>query len=144
MGPSISQTSLYFPDIEGLVATFLTARGELDGVSAGVTLPSGFDGSQRAVVINRLGGAFSSDDCLDDAIVLIDAYGGDKTTAHAVANAVRGVLPLMTSTHHAGGVVVSELQENQGPCWSPDRRHDGASRYVMRYRLVVPVRPVST
>lgn len=143
MGTVIFSTSLYFPDIESLVAAFLAARGELDGVSVGVTLPAGFDGSQRAVVINRLGGAFRSDDCLDDAVTLIDSYGGDKTTAHAVANAVRGVLPLMTSAHHAEGVVVSDVEESQGPCWSPDRRRDGASRYVMRYRLVVGVRPAT-
>lgn len=144
MGQLISKNPWYFPDVEGLMATFLSARGELDGISVGVVLPPDFDGSQRAVVINRLGGAFLSDDCLDDAIVLVDAYGNSKPVAHAVANAVRGVLPLMTSAQQVGGVAVSELQESQGPCWSPDRRRDGASRYVMRYRLVVPVRPVSS
>ncbi|MFL6126913.1 hypothetical protein [Actinophytocola sp.] len=123
--------------------TFLRTRVELDGVSVGVTLPPDFDGSGRAVVVNRLGGAFLQDDFLDDVLALVDTYGGDKATAHAVANAVRGVLPLLVTADHADGVVVSDVEENQGPCWSPDRRHDNANRYVMRYRLVVPVRPVS-
>jgi hypothetical protein len=112
-------------------------------VAVDVTLPADFDGTARAVVVNRLGGAYAQDDGLDDALALIDTYGGDKTAAHAVANAVRGVLPLLTSVGHAGGTVVSEVEESQGPCWAPDRRHDNASRYVMRYRLVVSVRPVS-
>lgn len=142
VGHLIADRPLFFPDIENLVVTFLRTRAELDGVSVGVTLPADFDASGRAIVINRLGGAFLQDDSLDDALALIDTYGGDKTAAHAVANAVRGVLPLLISASHADGVVVSEVEENQGPCWSPDRRHDNANRYVMRYRLVVSVRPV--
>jgi len=142
MGQLATRGALYFPDIESLVVVFLRTCPELDGVSVDVNLPAEFDGSQRAVVVNRLGGAFLADDGLDDALVLIDTYGGDKTTAHAVANAVRGVLPLLASRNHAGDVVVTEVEERQGPCWSPDRRHDGASRYVMKYRLVVTVRPV--
>ncbi len=144
MGQIAADRSLFFPDIESLVVAFLKARPELGGVSVGVTLPPGFDGSQRAVVVNRLGGTFRADDCLDDVLALVDTYGGDKTSAHAVANAVRGVLPLMTLVSHADGVVVSEVEESQGPCWSPDRRHGDANRYVMRYRLVVPVRPISS
>jgi hypothetical protein len=142
VGHLITDRPLFFPDIENLVVSFLETRAELDGVSVGVTLPVGFDGSGRAVVVNRLGGAFLQDDGLDDALALVDTYGGDKTAAHAVANAVRGVLPLLISASHANGVVVSEVEESQGPCWSPDRRHDNANRYVMRYRLVVSVRPV--
>lgn len=143
MGQLVSARPLSFPDIENLVVVFLRTRQELDGVTIGVTLPSTFDGSQRAVVVNRFGGAYAPDDGLDDALTLIDTYGGDKTTAHAVANAVRGVLPLLTSVAHAGGTVVSDVEESQGPCWAPDRRHANASRYVLRYRLVVSVRPVS-
>jgi hypothetical protein len=143
MGQLITDRPLFFPDVENLVVTFLKTRQELDGVAVGVTLPAAFDGSQRAVVVNRLGGAYAPDDGLDDALALIDTYGGDKTAAYAVANAVRGVLPLLTSVGHADGTVVSEVEESQGPCWAPDRRHDNASRYVMRYRLVVSVRPIS-
>lgn len=143
MGHLTTDRPLFFPDVETLVVAFLKTRAELDGVSVGVTLPADFAGGARAVVVNRLGGAFLQDDYLDDALALVDAYGGDKTAAHAVANAVRGVLPLLVTASHADGVVVSEVEENQGPCWSPDRRHDNANRYVMRYRLVVSVRPVS-
>lgn len=142
MGQLTTRGALFFPDIESLVVVFLKTCSEFDGVSVDVNLPADFDGSGRAVVVNRLGGAFLADDGLDDALVLIDTYGGDKKTAHAVANAVRGVLPLLTAQSHADGVVVTEVEERQGPCWSPDRRHDGASRYVMKYRLVVTVRPV--
>jgi hypothetical protein len=142
MGQLATRGALYFPDVENLVVVFLKTCSELDGVSVDVNPPADFDGSQRAVVVNRLGGVFLADDGLDDALALIDTYGGDKTTAHAVANAVRGVLPLLASRSHADGVVVTEVEEKQGPCWSPDRRRGGASRYVMRYRLVVTVRPI--
>jgi hypothetical protein len=79
---------------------------------------------------------------LDEALVRVDSYGPGKTAAQALARGARGVLPLLTTTGHAGGVVVSEVEEHQGPCWSPDRRHGDADRYLMKYRLIVAVQPI--
>lgn len=119
---------------------FLAARPEIGGISVGVDLPSDFDGSQRAVVVSRLGGEYRSDDGLDAALAKVDTYGPDKISAHAVAGAVRGVLPLLPMFRNGSGSV-TDVEEEQGPCWSPDRRRDLPYRYVMRYLLVVAVRP---
>ena len=135
---TLSATSrpLVFPDVERAVAEFLRARPELSGVPVGSLLPSGFDGTQRAVVLTRLGGVFLDDDRLDNAEVRLDSYGPDKATAHAVALAVRGVLPLLPE-----GAVFCDVTELQGPCFSLDRRHFDANRYIMRSRFVAEVEP---
>lgn len=132
---------LFFPDVEQLVVTFLGTRSELGGIPVGVDLPAGFDGTQRAVVVTRVGGAFLDDDYLDDALTRIDSYGPDKAVAHSVARLVRGLLPLLTEARHTDGVIVSEVSEVQGPYWFSDKQHAYANRYLMRYRLIVPVRP---
>jgi hypothetical protein len=132
---------LFFPDVEQLIVSFLGARSELAGIPVGITVPDGYDGKQRAVVVTRVGGAFLDDDLLDDTVARVDAYGPDKGAAHTVARTVRGLLPLLTQTRHADGVVVSEVSEVQGPYWFSDKQHAYANRYLMRYRLIVPVRP---
>ena len=130
---------LVFPNIERVVVAFLDARPELDGVSVGVDLPSGFDGTQRAVRVSRVGGVFIQDDLRDNALTRIDAYGPDKTAAHAVASLVRGLLPLIPDARHEGGAVVSDVAETEGPYWFPDSRNANASRYYMRHQFAVRV-----
>lgn len=132
----VSPEPLVFPDVEQAVAEFLRARPELSGVPVGSSVPPGFDGTQRAVVLTRLGGVYLDDDRLDNAEVRLDSYGPDKTAAHAVALAVRGVLPLLGVS---GGTVFPDTTELQGPCFVLDRRHSDANRYVMRYRFVAQV-----
>jgi len=132
----IAQEPLVFPDVEQAVAEFVRARPELSGVPVGTSVPPGFDGTQRAVVLTRLGGVYLDDDRLDNAEVRLDSYGPDKTAAHAVALAVRGVLPILSAS---GGTVFPDVTELQGPCFVLDRRHSDANRYVMRYRFVALV-----
>jgi hypothetical protein len=131
---------LVFPNIERVVVAFLDARPELDGVSVGVDLPPGFDGTQRAVRVSRVGGVFIEDDLRDNALTRIDAYGPDKVAAHSVASLVRGLLPLIPKARHADGVVVSDVAETEGPYWFPDSRNAHASRYYMRHQFAVAVR----
>ncbi|MFD9890635.1 hypothetical protein ACFWY9_14920 [Amycolatopsis sp. NPDC059027] len=128
---------LNFPNVESVVAGFLQGRQELSGVPIGSVLPPGFNGTQRAVVLTRLGGVFVDDDQLDNAEVRIDSYGPDKIAAHALACVVRGVLPLLTRA----ALGASDLAEIQGPCFSVDRRHSDANRYLMKYRFVLEVYP---
>jgi len=132
---------LLFPNVESVVADFLQGRQEIAGVPVGSLLPSEFDGTQRAVVVTRLGGRFADDDQLDHADLRIDFYGPDKVAAHTLACAVRGVLPLITQVALADGVVLSDATEIQGPCFSIDRRNFDATRYLIRHRFVVVVRP---
>ncbi len=133
----VSQEPLVFPDVEQAVAEFVRARSELSGIPVGTSVPPGFDGTQRAVALTRLGGVYLDDDRLDHAEVRLDSYGPDKTAAHAVALVVRGVLPLLSAL---GSVTVfSDVTELQGPCFVLDRRHSDANRYVMRYRFVARV-----
>lgn len=132
---------LLFPNVESVVAGFLQSRPELSGVPVGSLVPPGFDGAQRAVVLTRLGGVFLDDDLLDNAEARIDSYGPDKVAAHGLALVVRGLLPLLTQATLADGVVLTDVSEIQGPCFSIDRRHSDANRYLMKYRFVLEVKP---
>ncbi|MBP2323585.1 hypothetical protein JOF56_003970 [Kibdelosporangium banguiense] len=131
---------LVFPNVERVIVAFLDARPELDGVAVGIDLPPGFDGTQRAVRVSRVGGVFIEDDLRDNALTRIDAYGPDKTAAHSVASLVRGVLPLVVQQRLADGAVISDVTETEGPYWFPDSRNANASRYYMRHRFAVAVR----
>ncbi|MBB5852238.1 hypothetical protein ACFQ05_03045 [Amycolatopsis umgeniensis] len=132
---------LMFPNVENVVSGYLRGRPELVGVPVGSLPPPGFDGTQRAVVLTRLGGHFADDDLLDHAEVRIDSYGPDKPAAHALACVVRGVLPLITSVALADDVVLPDTTEIQGPCFSLDRRFTDAGRYLMKYRFLLVIRP---
>jgi hypothetical protein len=131
--------SLVFPNVENLFVGFLGTRSELTGVTVGSELPSPFGGDSRAVVVTRVGGAFNEDDRLDVARVRVDAYALSKGVAHAVACVVRGVLPLIPQTRLAGGTVVADVSEEQGPYWVRDAEHTEIHRYLMRYRLVIKI-----
>jgi hypothetical protein len=130
---------LFFPDVEAVVAGFLAGRPDLAGVPVGSLLPAGFDGTQRAVVVTRLGGVFADDDRVDTAEVRFDSYGPGKVAAHAVARLVRGLLPALPATVLPDGVVCTDVSEVQGPCFSRDRRNADAERYIMKYRFALPV-----
>lgn len=131
---------LVFPNAESVVAGYLKSRQELAGVSIGSLPPPGFEGTQRAVVLTRLGGHFADDDLLDHAEVRIDCYGPDKPAAHSLTLAVRGVLPLITGVALADDVVLPDTTEIQGPCFSVDRRFSNADRYLMKYRFLLVIR----
>ena len=133
---AVSARALNFPNVESVVAGFLQGRSDLSGVPVGSLLPAGFDGTQRAVVLTRLGGVFNDDDQLDNAEVRIDSYGPDKVAAHGLACTVRGVLPLVIDA----GLSFSDVTEIQGPCFSIDRRHSDSNRYIMKYRFVLDVK----
>jgi hypothetical protein len=130
---------LVFPNVESVVASFLQGRAELTGMPVGSDVPAAFDGTQRAVVLTRLGGLYVDDDQLDHAEVRIDSYGPDKVSAQPVALTVRGLLPLLVAGNLQDGVVISDVTEIQGPLFSIDLRHSGANRYIMKYRFTVEV-----
>jgi hypothetical protein len=130
---------LVFPNVETVVGAFLRNRSELGGVPVGSDLPSGFDGTQQAVVLTRLGGNYVDDDQLDHAEIRIDSYAADKASAQPIALTVRGVLPLLVSSGLQDGTVVTDVTEIQGPLFSIDRRNSDANRYIMKYRCTVEV-----
>lgn len=125
-----------FPDAEALVVRYLTRRTELDGVPIGIRLPDTSDGTQAAVVVNRVGGAFTEYQLLDAPLVEIETYGSDKATAHELARRVRGLLSGMPSVVHEGALV-SSVSEQDGPTWEPDADRPEAIRYVQTARLLV-------
>jgi len=125
-----------FPDVERLVVDNLKNRPERAGVVVDNRPPAGFDGTQRVVLVSRMGGAWVDDERLDHALVDLEAYGPDKPAAHTVANVARALVIGLRGTTYGGAVVV-DLVEEDGPRWLPDYLHNGASRYLSTVRLVI-------
>lgn len=117
----MSGEPVFFPDVEALIVTFLAARPELADIPVDVTPPEDFDGTALAVVVSRVGGGFTQYQRLDSALVDLETYGPDKTAAHDLARTVRALVALMPTTHH-DGAVVSDVAEDRGPRWQPDRK----------------------
>lgn len=127
---------LAFPDVERLVVDHLRNRPELIGVVVDNRPPAGFDGTQKAVLVSRVGGAWVDDLHLDLPLVDLEVYGPDKTTAHTVALTARAALLAATGTVY-GGASVTEVAEADGPRWLPDYNRPNANRYLSTVRLSI-------
>jgi len=125
-----------FPDVERLVVDTLKDRPELAGVVVDNRPPSGFDGTQKAVLVSRVGGAWVDDERLDRPLVDFEVYGPDKSTAHAVALMARALTISLRGVSYGGAVVV-DLVEEDGPRWRPDYQRPGSNRYLSTVRLVI-------
>ncbi|MFI6057483.1 hypothetical protein [Streptomyces sp. NPDC051286] len=127
---------LNFPDAERLVVDFLKNRAELAGTVVDNRPPAGFDGTQKAVLVSRVGGAWLDDQHLDQPLIDLEVYGPDKTAAHTIALAARAcVLELAGTTY--GTAVVTDVIEADGPRWLPDYNRPAGNRYLGTVRLLI-------
>ncbi|MFJ8664552.1 hypothetical protein [Streptomyces sp. NPDC093600] len=127
-----------FPDVEKLVVDVLKADPAMAGVTVAVQAPSGFDGTQSAVLVNRRGGAWIGDLHVDKPLIEFEVYGPTKNAAHVLANAARRAL-LATIGKQIGVNFVSDVEEQDGPRWMPDYLYRGANRYLCVIQLSVSV-----
>ncbi|MCT4355832.1 hypothetical protein M5362_22075 [Streptomyces sp. Je 1-79] len=123
-----------FPDVEAIVVDLLSDRPELAGAIVDETPPAGFDGTQRAVIVSRRGGAWIDDLHLDQPLIELEVYGPDKPTAHLLANAARAELLNAAGTTY-GTTFISDVVEADGPRWLPDYLYTAANRYLCVLRL---------
>ncbi|MFF9868492.1 hypothetical protein ACIRD2_25915 [Streptomyces sp. NPDC093595] len=127
---------LAFPDAERLVVDHLKNRAELAGVVVDNRPPAGFDGTQKAVLVSRVGGAWVDDLHLDQPLLDLEVYGPDKTAAHTVALTARAALLEAAGTVY-GGASVTEVAEADGPRWLPDYNRPNGNRYLSTVRLSI-------
>ncbi|QIQ04686.1 hypothetical protein HA039_22505 [Streptomyces liangshanensis] len=127
---------LNFPDVERLVVDFLEDRPEMVGVTVDNRPPAGFDGTQKAVLVSRVGGVWVDDLHLDKPLLDLEVYGPDKTTAHAVALAARACVLELIGTRY-GTAVVTDVDEADGPRWLPDYNRPAGNRYLATLRLSI-------
>ncbi|WP_171167502.1 hypothetical protein [Streptomyces sp. I05A-00742] len=117
-----------FPDVERLIVDNLKLRSELAGAIVDNRPPAGFDGTQKAVLVSRTGGAWVDDLHLDQPLVELEVYGPDKTAAHALSLLVRTALLQLRGTVY-GKTVVADVVETEAVRWFPDFNRPGANRY---------------
>ncbi|GGT32059.1 hypothetical protein [Streptomyces purpureus] len=125
-----------FPDVEAIVVDLLSDRPELAGAIVDETPPAGFNGTQRAVIVSRRGGAWIDDLHIDRPMIELEVYGPDKTAAHVLANAARAVL-LQSAGTVFGTSVITDVAEADGPRWLPDYVYTAANRYLCVIQLSV-------
>ncbi|MEU7013518.1 hypothetical protein [Streptomyces sp. NPDC046385] len=129
-----------FPDVEKLVVDVLKADPALAGATVAAQAPAGFDGAQSAVLVNRRGGAWIGDLHLDKPLIEFEVYAPNKPAAHLLANAARKSL-LATLGKTLGNSIVQDVEEMDGPRWTPDYLYRGASRYLCLIQLSLTVAP---
>ncbi|MFF8598681.1 hypothetical protein ACF065_07195 [Streptomyces sp. NPDC015232] len=127
-----------FPDVEKLVVDVLKADPALAGATIAAQAPAGFDGTAKAVLVNRRGGAWIGDLHVDKPLIEFEVYGPTKTDAHVLANAARKAL-LATIGKQLGANFVSDVDEQDGPRWMPDYLYRGANRYLCVIQLSLNV-----
>ncbi|MFC8271687.1 hypothetical protein ACFUJR_03920 [Streptomyces sp. NPDC057271] len=132
----MSSSPSTFPDVEAIVVDLLSDRPELADAIVDETPPAGFDGTQKAVIVSRRGGAWIDDLHLDQPLIELECYGPDKPTAHLLANAARAELLHAAGTTY-GTTFISDVEEADGPRWLPDYVYTAANRYlcVLRFSL---------
>ncbi|MFE2166693.1 hypothetical protein ACFXB3_16775 [Streptomyces sp. NPDC059447] len=118
-----------FPDVEALVVDVLKAAPALSAAAVAVDPPAGFDGTQRAVLVNRRGGAWTGDLHVDMPLIELEVYGPTKAVAHTMANAARQAL-LANIGKTVGSNTFTDVVEYDGPRWLPDYLYRGANRYT--------------
>lgn len=118
-----------FPDVEALVVDVLKADPALSTATVAVEPPVGFDGTQRAVLVNRRGGAWTGDLHVDMPLIELEVYGPNKAAAHTLANAARRAL-LATLGKTVGSNTFTDVIEYDGPRWLPDYLYRAANRYT--------------
>ncbi|MEU9159332.1 hypothetical protein AB0D29_03470 [Streptomyces sp. NPDC048424] len=127
-----------FPDVEALVVDVLKADSALSTATVAVDPPAGFDGTQRAVLVNRRGGAWTGDLHVDQPLIELEVYGPNKAAAHTLANAARRAL-LATLGKTIGSNTFTDVEEQDGPRWLPDYLYRGANRYVCVIKVSLSV-----
>lgn len=128
--------AIVFPDIERLVVDSVKNRPELAGVLVDNRPPAGFDGTRKAVLVSRVGGAWVDEQWLDHPLVDLECYGPDKTAAHGVALLARSAVLTLRDLVYGGALVVDVVEED-GPRWLPDYHHPAGNRYLSTVRLLV-------
>ncbi|MBZ4320610.1 hypothetical protein [Streptomyces huiliensis] len=122
------EAPISFPDVERLIVDHLRFRSELAGVVVDNRPPAAFDGTQKAVLVSRTGGAWVDDLHLDQPLVELEVYGPDKTAAHTLSLLVRTALLQLRGTAY-GTAVVTDVVETEAVRWFPDYNRPAANRY---------------
>ncbi|MHC0429967.1 hypothetical protein ACX6XY_07240 [Streptomyces sp. O3] len=123
-----------FPDAERLIVDYLTDRPEMTGITVDDIPPAGFDGTQRVVLVSRVGGAWIDDEHLDRPLVELEVYGPDKPTAHTDSLSMRTALVQLRGVTY-GSVTVTDVVEADAVRWLPDYNRPAANRYLTTIQL---------
>jgi len=119
-----------YPDTEAVLVDLLL---DLADGGAGTVTPNDLQDVMPYLRVKRFGGL--DDLWTDAALVSVDAFAGDRTTAHTLAEAVRQ--RLLTFPHTLDGATIDRVTTTAGPsevAWSDDQ---SVRRFTATYRVTV-------
>lgn len=134
---------IVLPDDEALVCAWLGARTEIVTAGAVVAdrLPDGYDGTQLAVTVSRIGGAMDSGgggQWLDRPRLDVSCWGKSKAEAKDLSQTVRSLMAVARfDDHSAAGAVWSNTSEDVGPQWIPSDKYPESGRYLLQYSIFI-------
>jgi hypothetical protein len=130
-------------DDEALVCGWLGAQPGITAIGATVAdrLPDGYDGTQPAVVVTRIGGAMDpagGGQWLDRPRWDVDCHGPNKAAAKDLVSAVRALLAVARwHDHSAAGAAWCDTTEDVGPQWIADTDYPEAGRYLLQVSALI-------
>jgi hypothetical protein len=132
-------TAPVLPDAEDVLIQWLSAQSALVGVTVCSSLPISYDGSQRVVRINRLGGPADFLGHIDRPRFDVDCYGPFKASAWDLTALVRRLLLtdlIQGANLSQWSCSISNVREDVGPQWLDEPDYPPAGRYLTQITAV--------
>ncbi|TQF03931.1 hypothetical protein E6W39_18955 [Kitasatospora acidiphila] len=128
------------PDVEEVFTQWLTAQSALSGVIVCTSLPITYDGSQRVVRLDRIGGAADYLMRIDRPRLDVDCWGPSKAAASDLTALVRRLLLvdlIQGANLSQWSCSISDVREDVGPQYLDEPDYPPAGRYLMQITAVV-------
>lgn len=128
---------IVFPDVEGLLCSYLGAALASRGVDAPVGTAVPNPRPSAFVRVQRTGGPVSPAlFCMDAPMVVVEAWATDEVAAATLAALVRGLLHALPGQEDSA-TPVYRVDELAGPANLPDPNTPGMTRYTLTASLLV-------
>lgn len=133
-------TTPVLPDVEQALTQWLSSQSDLSGVIVCTSLPITYDGSQRVVRLDRIGGAADYLMRIDRPRLDIDCWAPSKAAAWDLTALVRRHLLvdlIQGGNLSAWSCSVSDVREDVGPQYFDEPDYPSAGRYLMQITAVI-------
>lgn len=122
-----------YGDAEAAVVAILSADSTVAALGAvGISTDLiGYDAPARWLRVTRTGGTPTSWMALDNALIRIDAYAGDKGAALDLARTARAAIYAARGHYIGNGLRLFDVSDTEGLTWQPDPDDPTTARYVL-------------
>lgn len=122
------------------MTTYLRAQLNDSSINIDGRWPQGYDGSQTAIFVQRIGGSMlpaARKMYMDRASIDVSCIAPTKSRAADLMIATRAWLLVMWDYPQLGGIVVANVDELVGPIWLAEPDYPPAGRYLLQMDFTV-------